>query len=537
MAKDVEIVIGAKDKASSVLKRVSQSTSLFRRETMKLTTTAKKNEKQIDQNTNSLARLAKRLTIAFAALKGAQGAFRFVGSSLGAFEEQERAVRGLTNAIELSGDVTGPTIEKHKAFASSLQQIANVGDEVTIGLMKKASMLGVSNDKLQSTTKVAIGLSSALGIDLETALKRTIGATAGVFGELNEMIPAIRNAETETEKLAIVQELAAKGLAQQASDAQTAAGAGQRLANSWGDFKEVAGQALAPIKELVASGLAVLVEAIQQAVIPAIKNLVPSGAAVASMMEKMRTTIITAVTAVEVVILNWSKIWNIVSLKMQLVATSIAETIRHYFTDVIPQYLEWFGRNWTNLLSDALSLGVTIVQNSVANMIDILARMWELVSSGFEGGFQAAMADIGQIAARNLMEGFEAKTESLPEIAARQLTRGEQGLMNAIGKMSSEIGNEYQTKLAERLKMANKEAGAGLLDGLNLEASKINKKTKQSQQASAVESRLLTQGRTENIRKEMLELLKQVVKNTKITAKNTGEEQSPGDKLTIEMAK
>ncbi len=255
------------------------------------------------------------------------------------------------------------------------------------------------------------------------------------------------------------------------------------------------------------------------------------------MMEKMRTTIITAETAVEVVILNWSKIWNIVSLKMQLVATSIAETIRHYFTDVIPQYLEWFGRNWTNLLSDALSLGVTIVQNSVANMIDILARMWELVSSGFEGGFQAAMADIGQIAARNLMEGFEAKTESLPEIAARQLTRGEQGLMNAIGKMSSEIGNEYQTKLAERLKMANKEAGAGLLDGLNLEASKINKKTKQSQQASAVESRLLTQGRTENIRKEMLELLKQVVKNTKITAKNTGEEQSPGDKLTIEMAK
>jgi len=236
MAKDVEIVIGAKDKASSVLKRVSQSTSLFRRETMKLTTTAKKNEKQIDQNTNSLARLAKRLTIAFAALKGAQGAFRFVGSSLGAFEEQERAVRGLTNAIELSGDVTGPTIEKHKAFASSLQQIANVGDEVTIGLMKKASMLGVSNDKLQSTTKVAIGLSSALGIDLETALKRTIGATAGVFGELNEMIPAIRNAETETEKLAIVQELAAKGLAQQASDAQTAAGAGQRLANSWGRF-------------------------------------------------------------------------------------------------------------------------------------------------------------------------------------------------------------------------------------------------------------------------------------------------------------
>lgn len=509
MSKDVEIVIGAKDQASAILRNVSSETKQMTRSVKTMASNTVQSTKKVEGAFQSLKAAAGPLLAAYAAFKGATAGLRIISDSAAAFDKQREAVRGLAQALEQSGDSAGPSIDQLQTFASELQKVTNVGDEVTLGLMKQASMMGVSNENLQDVTRAAIGLSEATGQGLEESLKKVNAAINGNAGSLQEMLPSIRNAATEEERLAIVLEASEKGLAQKAARAGEAAGSAERLSNSWGDFLEVIGEALAPVRAFISTGLAVLVETIQSAVIPALATIMPSAETVASAMAAMKAAIVQAVTVVEVVIGNFGTVWELASVSTQLYVTSIANDVMHAFTSTIPQYINWFSENFVALITDAFSAVVTVIKNRIKQMGDLIIALWDFVKSGFKGGAEKLFADVGSIASRNLLEGFQSQTKELPKIVSRSMTDGEQAMAGKIGSLAGKLGAEYRDKLSSRMSEAGESAGDDLLGGINLKAkeaviaakdaaaevAKENvQKTSAVQNLTATESRLQTRG-------------------------------------------
>jgi hypothetical protein len=332
---------------------------------------------KVEVGFQSLKAAAGPLLAAFAAFKGATAAFSFAGSSIEAFNTQEEAVRRLTKALELNG-AAASSVTGHQEFASKLQNLTNVGDEVTLGLMAQAASLGVSDDQLQNVTKTAIGLAEATGMGLEEALKKTNEAINGNAGAFGEFLPALKTMGSEEEKLAAVIDIANKGLAQSQDKTNSAAGAAQRAANSWGDFKEKIGELIAPIHQLVSTGFAVAAEVLQDVLAPALDAAGGFAGVFAAATERMKAGIVGSITAVEVLVTNLPAVFEMMVAKAQLSMIQLVEGAKHSFTVAIPAYFAWFRDNFTNIISDAFHLALTITKNR-------LIQMKDLALLGFQG--------------------------------------------------------------------------------------------------------------------------------------------------------
>jgi len=97
---------------------------------------------------------------------------------------QEEAENRLRSALEIAGDFSEQEFQGFKDFASSLQEVSRVGDEVTLGNLALAKNLGATNEQAKELVKAAVNLSEALGIDVSSATQlvgRTLQGEASVL--------------------------------------------------------------------------------------------------------------------------------------------------------------------------------------------------------------------------------------------------------------------------------------------------------------------------------------------------------------------
>jgi len=165
------------------------------------------------------------------------------GVSVAAFDKQAQAEQKLSAQIRQNGKDVESTMATYKTFASELQNVTTVGDEVTLGLMQMAESMSAPD--VMGATQGAIALSKALGVDLQAALKMTVLAQNGEYTMLNRYVPALRNASSETEKAAIVSKLYSDGLEIAKTEAQTGLGPMKQLQNTIGDIAEEFGAIIA----------------------------------------------------------------------------------------------------------------------------------------------------------------------------------------------------------------------------------------------------------------------------------------------------
>jgi len=166
----IDFVIGGKDQAKPAMSSVEKSLERLEKKTDSL-----------GSATNRLAKVTGALVGAYAAFKGVMAMIGGVDRLNAAYDQQAESVKGLEVALKLQGasvDVESARLQK---FAGDMQKLTGVGDEVTIGLMKQASMLGVTADQLDDTAKAAIGLSEATGKSLDESLKLVQSSLAGQF--------------------------------------------------------------------------------------------------------------------------------------------------------------------------------------------------------------------------------------------------------------------------------------------------------------------------------------------------------------------
>ena len=197
-------------------------------------------------STGAMLNIGERITNLAAKAPG------FFISTIKAFGEQELATQKLASALRAQGASVSEVLPIMQQFATQMQSITTYGDEQVLAMQAMASSMGVSGEQMDSVVKSAIGLATALNMDVVTATKAASAAIQGKTGMLGEFIPSLEKCKTEEEKLAKVQELSRSGFSQAEAAAQTLEGKLKQAANAWGDLQEVVGEAFAPTVKVVA---------------------------------------------------------------------------------------------------------------------------------------------------------------------------------------------------------------------------------------------------------------------------------------------
>lgn len=166
--------------------------------------------------------------------------------SLTAYDKQVQAEKRLQVAL-------GGTSKALLAQATAIQKVTTFGDEAIIEQQAFLASLGLSEKQIMDTTQAAVNLSASLGISLESATKNLAKTTAGLTGELGELIPGLKQFTPEQLKAGAAIEYANKqfkGYAEAA--AQVGTGPLKQLQNQLGDLGEELGRILLPVvKQMV----------------------------------------------------------------------------------------------------------------------------------------------------------------------------------------------------------------------------------------------------------------------------------------------
>jgi hypothetical protein len=556
MAADIDITIGAQDKASDILRRVDHQVSKLTSSVGHMADKSNTSTRVINASFASVATAAAGIGAAIGAVKGITAAFDGLLDAAVAYQKQEEAARGMTDA--------------QLQLAASLQKATNVGDEATLALMKQAEFLGISKDLSGEATTAAIGLAEAFGISQTDALKKVSQAMQGNAGALGEYLPAIRNASTEAERMTLVNDAAAKGLLKLQEDSLTTKGVMERSAGAFGDLQEKIGAMVDPILAVVYKGLAVFAETLQVSIMPAVDRVVGGFSSMKPMLEsvengfktlgvvagvyleaaasvagsffqtftggalglesttagidavikQMAKGFIGTITFMEVGWTNLGKVFELGVDSILLPLETMRADLEHVLTVQVPTYAKWFGENILNISQDYLSATATVFANFADKIGNIWSTLSDFVTSGFEGGMEALSANLGEAMAGSLLEGFQAKTESLPEIAERAITSKERTLGVRMATIGADLAGQFNEKFNERIKALEFDTSAAIevsapklesiLSGADALKGVESQLSVSIPQLQADEQRLLTRGRGDDPNAKVAQNTKQI---------------------------
>jgi hypothetical protein len=163
--------------------------------------------------------------------------------SVQAASEQEDAVNRLAGALKSSGEFSQEALTDFQQYASELQKISTVGDEVALGQLALAKSYKASNEQAKQIVTVASDMAQAFGTDLETQVRQISKTLGGFAGELGETQPALKALTAEQLRNGDAIKILGQAYAGQAQNAlQTYSGAVAQAKNSFGDLLEQIGK-------------------------------------------------------------------------------------------------------------------------------------------------------------------------------------------------------------------------------------------------------------------------------------------------------
>jgi len=193
--------------------------------------------KKAGGSVNTFGGIVKKIGPMIAAAFSVAAVYNFFKSSLSLAAEQIKVENELAAALRANGKEVDNNLRRYKTFASQMQRVTTIGDETTLGLLRLAESM--QSKAPEEAAKMAIGLSKALGMDLQTATRAAVLAQNGNFMALSRYIPALREATSEVDKFAAVQKTVASGMQIAFAETNTAKGKLEQLKGAWNDLKEV----------------------------------------------------------------------------------------------------------------------------------------------------------------------------------------------------------------------------------------------------------------------------------------------------------
>ena len=480
----IDFVIGGKDKAAPAFASTEKGLSRLEAGTKSLKTA-----------TNSLMASMAPLLAVLAAVKTLMAAVGGVKAANEAYDAQTESIKKLNSALAIRG-AQGASAGMQQV-AKDLEKLIGVSDQTTLGLMNQAQSLGFATGAMDDAAKAAIGLSAATGKTAEQSLGDMKAALEGNFEAFHGLNPQIMFMRSNQEKLAAVMAIANQGLAQQSQDMGTVLGSGRRADTAMTTLMETFGKIIAPIRVLINAGLQQLATSLTGLLAPAaayatsvLENIGPIMDYVKEKVTQGINVIIGAFTFLEVILTNLGDVWELAKAYAEKAMLGIVGAVQHALTEVIPAYASWFAENFVNLLRDGMNLAFTVVTNHIAKIVDAFKALWNFIASG---GQTDVLTELGNIAGRSYLEGFQSSLTTLPDIASRQLSQREQDLADKIGKIGAKLGNEFASKMEDRMLGI----GSTLSDEMKAATGGINLKGRGvviSQGVQVTEGRLLSRG-------------------------------------------
>jgi len=168
----------------------------------------------------------------------------FAAKAIASFAESEAATNAMEAALRAYGEEIPKATANVKAFAAAIQDQTGIDDDALVARAAQLKMLGVATDQLEGATKATIALENA-GLGEEGAIKAVAQAMSGNFEMLGRYLPALKNATSESEKAAVVNDFLTRGYAAQTDKLGTVAGQWAMLKTRIGNVWEEVGAAIA----------------------------------------------------------------------------------------------------------------------------------------------------------------------------------------------------------------------------------------------------------------------------------------------------
>jgi hypothetical protein len=424
----------------------------------------RKLESDLDESEALVKQFAGGVKIALAAVAGA---FVFdaiktsIGGWIGDASNASDATAKLAAIIQSTGGAAGYTADQLAQMADELEKTTGIQAE---SIQQAQALLltfdNVRGDQFQKATELATDLAATLGVDVAAAA-RMVGkalddpvdavnalARAGVdfTDEQKQMIQSLAESGdviAAQEQILAALEDKVGGVAEAMGD--TFSGKLAILGAKFGDLGETIGgiiipyiEALLPAAEIAISGVQALLDIFAEfagagedfqtsfadAIVDALHTVVKIGVdSFTYLMATMET---------------WSMQSERDTMAVFLSFTTLFEDLKYWFTDKLPAYIQWFGENWSNILTDMASFTSTVFTNMWTNIKNFFSNVWKWLS-GDEVSFEW----------KGLTDGFEATTKELPKIAERNLTDTEKYLKSSISQMDKEIAAVYDRRKQE----------------------------------------------------------------------------------------
>lgn len=414
-----------------------------------------KSERAFEKFGKSVKRIAVAIGAAFAAKK----LFGWGSAVFGLYAEQERAEAKLAQVVKATGGAAGFTTEELKKMAAQMQEVTTFGDEVIInaqGIL--ATFKNIKGDIFKDAMKAMLDMATLTGGDLSSAAMQMgkalndpikgMGALAdaGVAftDQQKELITAlVKTGHTAEAQRVMLAELEGQvgGLAEAVG--ATNAGKLQQFKNRLGDIGESIGAALLPALEAAMPLIEWFMARVEETIPIVIDWTKSIGEFAGSIFEYMKPALewfqeamIQAFTVVQTAITSFVDIANAALMEFQLDWIKTWETVKHWITEVMPEYLQWFGRNWASILKDMASFTSTVVGNMWDNLKNFFKNVWSWLKGG-ETNWEWT----------GLLEGFESSLEELPKIAERHKTRQERTLERDLESTYRRIARRYRQNL------------------------------------------------------------------------------------------
>lgn len=156
-----------------------------------------------------------------------------------AYRIQQNAEEALQVAAKNNPYLDDESVYNLRNFASELQNLSEIGDEVSLQVMSQLAATGRNEEQIMSIMSAAADMAAVTGQDLASAAQQLNATLNGNAGLLGRQIGAINNLTQEELKNGKAIELVAKqykGVAAATADVEV------QISNAWGDLKENIGR-------------------------------------------------------------------------------------------------------------------------------------------------------------------------------------------------------------------------------------------------------------------------------------------------------
>ena len=156
-----------------------------------------------------------------------------------AYKIQRNAEIALAQAAKNNPYLNNESVYNLRNFASELQSMSNIGDEVSLKVMSQLAATGRNEEQIIQIMKAAADMAAVTGEDIASAATKLNATLNGNAGMLGRQVTAINNLTKEELESGRAIEIVAQ---QYNGSAAAMADNTVQLANAWGDFKENIGR-------------------------------------------------------------------------------------------------------------------------------------------------------------------------------------------------------------------------------------------------------------------------------------------------------